>query len=215
MPLPRLFRHAESYALFGGVCTKNSACFPVNSLLPVFHAPPRSRAHREVLPPRAALRAPLLCLSRLSVLSRFEERPQTEPRQSRELEGPWTADARKGTDDGVTSRVFSSALSSGRPAVTAGGHPFVFPGPARRPARRVPATAQPRASAGKPDASFGGRCRPQPGSGCHRSPGHVAGPRVIGALPRNATLPGWRTGGGLRLSPQSTARAAPSVREAT
>lgn len=51
---------------------------------------------------------------------------------------------------------FSSTLSSGRPAVTAGGHPFVFPGPTRCPARCVPATAQPRAGAGKPDASFRG-----------------------------------------------------------
>lgn len=54
---------------------------------------------------------------------------------------------------------FSSTLSSGRPAVTAGGHPFVFPGPTRHPARCIPATAQPRAGVGapgKPDASFRG-----------------------------------------------------------
>lgn len=168
MPFLRLFRRAKSYASFGSICTKNSACFHVNSLLPVSRAPSRSSAHREVLPARAARRE-RFCLSRLSVLSRFEERPQTEPRQSRELEGPWTADARKGTD-GATSRLrLRAELGTSRRHCR--GRPFVFPGAARRPARRVPATARPRAGPGKPDASFRGRCTPRPGSVRRHAPG--------------------------------------------
>lgn len=215
MPFLRLFRRAKSYASFGSICTKNSACFHVNSLLPVSHAPSRSSVHREVLPARAARRE-RFCLSRLSVLSRFEERPQTEPRQSRELEGPWTADARKGTDGAPSRLRLRAELGTSRRHCR--GRPFVFPGAARRPARRVPATARPRAGPGKPDASFRGAMHTTAGICAPPCARQVAGPWALAARPRSATLPGWRKGGGLRLSPRSTARtarAAPSVQKAT
>lgn len=168
MPFLRLFRRAKSYASFGSICTKNSACFHVNSLLPVSHAPSRSSAHREVLPARAARRE-RFCLSRLSVLSRFEERPRTEPRQSRELEGPWTADARKGTVEPPAD--CGSVLSSGRPAVTAGDARLSSQEP--RDARRAvyPPRRGPEPARGSPMPPSGGRCTPRPGSVRRHAPG--------------------------------------------